>query len=316
MSNFDELSQMHRVAHLYYMDNLLQSEIALKEGISRPQVSRILKKARDAGVVEIRIHQPVAQHELGLHTAVKQRFSLSDVVIMPSLESDKRSFNEVFSVAAAMYLSEELTKYRRVGIGWGWTLFNISKVYPACSNRREIQFLPLVSNSGQTHRNLQTTMIVDRIAEQYSNSQIIYLNQPLYRKKYEPLNDMMRNIRSMWDRLDAAVFSVGAPPPEGTDIRKYLEELTCNFLQDRADSPRIIGDIIGRFILTDNTCLAAPKGQEITAIALDQLQRVPTAYCIASNPQKAEILRYAAEHKYYNVLITDTPTAEALLALD
>jgi len=316
MSNFDELSQMHRVACFYYMDNLLQSEIAAKEGISRPQVSRILKKARDTGVVEIRIHQPLAEYEQGLHTAVKQRFSLADVVILPSLEADRRSFNEVFSRAAAAYLSAELTKYRRVGIGWGWTLFNISKQYPACSNRGEIQFVPLVSNSGQTHRHLQTTMIVDRIAEQYSNSQIIYLNQPLYRRKDEPLNDMMRNIRSMWDRLDAAVYSVGVPPPKGSDISKYLEELTSDFLRNCADSPQPIGDILGRYILSDGTSVAAPEGQEITAIALEQLQRVPTAYCVAANPQKAEILRHAAERKYFSVLVTDTPTAEALLALD
>lgn len=46
---------MMKVCKLYYIEDKTQSEIARLVGISRPQVSRLLTKAKNEGVVRIEI---------------------------------------------------------------------------------------------------------------------------------------------------------------------------------------------------------------------------------------------------------------------
>ena len=46
------------VARMYYEQDRTQSEIADQYGISRPMVSKLLKEARDKGIVTIRISAP------------------------------------------------------------------------------------------------------------------------------------------------------------------------------------------------------------------------------------------------------------------
>ena len=46
------------VARLYYEQDRTQNEIAGRYGISRPMVSKLVKEARDRGIVSIRICAP------------------------------------------------------------------------------------------------------------------------------------------------------------------------------------------------------------------------------------------------------------------
>jgi DNA-binding transcriptional regulator LsrR (DeoR family) len=48
--------ELVRAAHYYYVEKLTQQEIAQKMAMSRQRVSRLLKRAEEEGVVEIRVH--------------------------------------------------------------------------------------------------------------------------------------------------------------------------------------------------------------------------------------------------------------------
>ena len=51
--------ELTRIATLYYVDGQTQEELSRRFGISRATVGRMLKKAQDLGIVEIRVqHHP------------------------------------------------------------------------------------------------------------------------------------------------------------------------------------------------------------------------------------------------------------------
>ena len=50
-----ELAGLVQAARLYYEDGLTQAQVAAKIGVSRPQVSKMLAHAREAGIVHIEI---------------------------------------------------------------------------------------------------------------------------------------------------------------------------------------------------------------------------------------------------------------------
>ncbi len=49
---------LHKVAKLYYIEDLKQESIARRLKISRYKVSRVLKKAKDEGMVRIEVVGP------------------------------------------------------------------------------------------------------------------------------------------------------------------------------------------------------------------------------------------------------------------
>ena len=62
MSDDRALSQQQwllaRIAHRYYVANQTQDEIGREFGFSRPKVQRLLDRARQSGIVDIRIALP------------------------------------------------------------------------------------------------------------------------------------------------------------------------------------------------------------------------------------------------------------------
>ena len=53
-----KVERLVEVARMYYEQDRTQGEIAAHYGISRPMVSKLLKEARDTGIVTIRIQAP------------------------------------------------------------------------------------------------------------------------------------------------------------------------------------------------------------------------------------------------------------------
>ena len=54
----DKLQRLTYVARCYYEQERTQNEIACELGVSRPLISRMLREARQLGIVEIRINEP------------------------------------------------------------------------------------------------------------------------------------------------------------------------------------------------------------------------------------------------------------------
>ena len=81
----DELQHdlLAEIASLYYEQELSQSEIGDRLGLSRVKVYRLLKKAKLAGVVEITIHWPV-EREAALEDHLRRTFSLDRALVLKS----------------------------------------------------------------------------------------------------------------------------------------------------------------------------------------------------------------------------------------
>src|SRR3954466_15158674 len=58
----NDLEQLGRASRLYYELGETQNAIAEQLGVTRPQVSRLLKRARAEGIVEVRIVDRTSAH--------------------------------------------------------------------------------------------------------------------------------------------------------------------------------------------------------------------------------------------------------------
>ena len=68
-------SILAKIAKLYYNDGLTQSEISKELDLERSRISRLLKQAKELGIVKISINESyVEQFELG--EKIKKKYNL------------------------------------------------------------------------------------------------------------------------------------------------------------------------------------------------------------------------------------------------
>ena len=76
----DDYELLARLASGYYDDGLTQAGLAREFGLSRQKVQRMLDRARETGVVEIRISAP-PWLQLDLERRVRDRFGLTEAIV-------------------------------------------------------------------------------------------------------------------------------------------------------------------------------------------------------------------------------------------
>src|ERR1700712_2192989 len=115
--------QMVQVAKLYYDLEKTQSDISRETGLTRWQVSRLLRDARESGVVRIEII-PRSPRLPELEVALQKRFGLREALV---LGVDDDSALNVVTQAAARYLCGLAPTPDLIGVSWGRTLTKMAQ---------------------------------------------------------------------------------------------------------------------------------------------------------------------------------------------
>ena len=122
--------QLVRIAWQYYIEDLTQQEIAERFNISRPKVARLLKLAREQGIVEFQINgMPI--ENLQSEKQLRELFELKDAIVIPSHPDDKVNRREL-GKAAARYLEANFETNQIIGLGMGRTLAEIPQFVNEC----------------------------------------------------------------------------------------------------------------------------------------------------------------------------------------
>jgi DNA-binding transcriptional regulator LsrR (DeoR family) len=310
MLTIEDASLLYRVAKYYYLQNYSQEEIAKQEFISRPQVSRLLKKARELGIVKIDISLPDIIDKIELENKLKTILGLDKVIISPS-NSDIIENDSMLYFMAAEYLSSSLAKCKKVGIGWGQSTYQISQQIPYQTEKSSTTFFPIIGNSGADNPYLQTNHICARFAERfqakayYNNSLVISLKKNLSSIELDRLAFLQKN----WSDLDAIVLSLGG---KYKPKKLFIEEFPVG-TYNSGKFENLIGDVLGYFILEDGTVFQVPEEYQSIIIGLDQIKRTKNVICIAHGLPKVDIILYSVRNQLIKTLITDSNTAIALL---
>src|SRR5258706_10619366 len=83
-----DIDQLVQASRLYYELGETQSRVAELLGVTRPQVSRLLKRARAEGIVEIRIIDRTCEASPAADE-LRQRFGLHAVHLAPTLAASE-----------------------------------------------------------------------------------------------------------------------------------------------------------------------------------------------------------------------------------
>jgi deoxyribonucleoside regulator len=304
-----DFATLVQVSRLYYELGETQGRIAEILGIPRPQVSRLLKQAREEGIVEIRIVDRT-HDDSPAGDALRQRFGLQAVHLAPSLAGPEDLVRRVVGRLAAQVLQSTVRDGMIVGIGEGSTASAIADaladsvaapvaatVVPLCggywfAGASHEPFRRIGSALGASVRGLLAPGLVDDAATKRS----LYAHAGV------------QVILHLWERLDIALFGIGGrvwgDASFGPEIVREIEE----------------GGAVGEVLIApydlDGRFLGHGLRERTIAFDARELRKVPVTIGVAGGPSKVEPILGALKTGAVKVLVTDVLTAEAVVDLD
>lgn len=309
-------STIYRIARYYYIEGLSQEEIGAKEGFSRSQISRLIEKAREMGIVKISLSAPSSLRSEELSQTLGESLGLKSALVVPVHQgASAEDISLAIATRAADLLPTLLSGFDLVGLGWGHTVHKTAELLPRTSgNGGRPLFVPLVGISGDDDPDLQINSIIDRFAAAFG-SKGFFINVPSVRDKGAPLSPMdvqrVASLESRWKNVKVAVFGLGVPPSESKEL---IRELPGAYKEELKRSAAC-GDILAQFFDASGRSLDSEHGYDLLAFGLPSLRGVERAICLAGGPSKAAGIRAAAKAGFFTDLVTDELTALAVVGL-
>jgi DNA-binding transcriptional regulator LsrR (DeoR family) len=304
LSNLDTLVEASR---LYYELGETQGQIAEHLGVTRPQVSRLLKQAQAEGVVEIRIIDRVTE-DAPVGEALRARFGLRAVHLAPSLSGPEDLTRRSIARLAAQVLRSEIRDGTVVGLGDGASMSATADAIADAPAPIAATIVPLCGGywfAGPTREPFRR--IADALGAGIQGLLVPGLVDDAATKRALVAHAGVRRILELWDRLDVAIVGIGA--------RSWTDATFGGPVSRALDEAGAVGEILiapfdlrGRFV-------GGRLRERVIAYDARELGRIPMAIGVAGGPSKVRPVLGALRTGVLNALVTDVRTADAVLAL-
>jgi DNA-binding transcriptional regulator LsrR (DeoR family) len=306
---------MVRASWLYHVEGLTQAQIAERMLLTRRRVNELLAAALDQGVVRISFNSPLTEN-IELEAELRQRFGLTDVVIVPT-PTDKSQIATVIGRAAAMYLERliQASEPASLGVGWGATLREtVHHMAPA--NAPDVKVRSMMGGLTRGSE-INTFEIVQRFAKVMS-AECHYLAAPIYADSPRSRDTIVS--QPVFDSLlkeatavDISILSVGDVSSESLQVRYGLPDGT-----DIGDitSAGAVGDLLGRYLDKNGVEVDHPLNQQVISPSIKEYRKIPTRIIASGGDHKRTILKACMIAGLATTLITDSGNALHLLERD
>ena len=317
MPRQSDLLTLYRVSRYWYKDGMTQKQIASIENLSRSQISRLLERAKELGIVRVSLHLPSEFDMSELSLALKKRLGLDNVIVAPVGSGnviDDQKISQAIAVAAAEYLSRSELGNKVVGIGWGKTIYETSLQLSHSNSTISPYFVPLIGMSGDDNPYLQINVIIDRFCEKF-RCHGLFANIPTIRDKNIPLTKLeqerLANLREHWNDLDIAIIGLGNPPDKTVNvITEFSDEYILKVLQKG-----ICGDILAQFFFPSGELFDLDDCYDHVAFDIKKLKGLKSVICLAGGVDKVNGIITAAKYGFIKTLVTDSITARLIFEL-
>ncbi len=303
------------VATLYYLDGLNQERIArlLKRSVST--VSRLLAEAEAAGIVEVRVHQPVPV-DPDLQTALVDRFGLRLARVLRTPPDEPHRLLPLLGVVAARYLTTILADEAVVSVGWGTSLLEVVRaVNPG--PWRGVRVVQALGSLGSQLPAIDIALITRLLAERVDGTPH-FLPAPMIVDS-ELVRDalvqdpQLRQTLALARRSDIALVGIGLVEPEHSGMYRagYIDAAALE--ETRASGA--VGDLMVEFFDLGGRFLDVDVAHRVIGLRLPDLRQVGTVIAVAGGTLKAPAILGALRTGLLHVLVTDDATAHRVLDL-
>ena len=301
------------VAWLYFRDGLSQQEIAERMSVSRATVSNLLAAARQAGVYRVAFNADIFD-QMNVSEALKQRFGLDSVLVVPSGGSREEVRARVAS-AGAFHVAEAMAECETIGVAWGQTVLELGEMLEPIDTRvgRVCQMVGIARTQLWKLADACNSQIAQKLgadvmqfpAPGFVSSPELFeqlIKEPIVAEQFAALRS-----------LNAAIVGICSTAPDSPFFASGLsQDLSSKSMADR----QVAGIIAGRmYDINGKPVTVEGYDDRLLAITLEELQHIPRRLGVAAGLDKANAIKGALAGGHLTALATDFETAVAVLEL-
>ena len=307
----EELRLLVQICKLYYFENLSQKEISEKLYISRPQVSKLLSRAKDQNIISIHINDPFTE-EYQLAEFIKNRYHLKDVLIVDTQENSKTNSLKILARNMSAFFTSFVANGNKIGISAGFTVAACSR-HMNIYNCKNLQFIPLLAGLSFEGEFWYANNNCQRFAERFSSKYMV-LNTPLVVRNKDVRtelghNELIEPLLATYENLDVILLGVGETTIDSTLGKCPVSKEDIVWAHEHG-AKAIIGasfiDAGGNEFLKDQSNL-------FLGIKVSQIKKCKSVVAVAIGEEKAEAIKAALKGGYVTAFCTDLVTAKLLL---
>lgn len=301
---------LHKIARMYYMDELNQRDIADRLHISMASVSRALSRAKEQGIVEIRIHSDEHAHG-AVERRIEAAYGLAECIVVPSSSRRSQVFTEL-ARALDELLDRILTAGDWLGVSWGETLKAVADNLPG-SSTLGVDVVPTIGAMGEVETGIYPNAIAASFAYKLGGANYL-VNTPAIVDTAETSRSIRADgnfvrVDRTWDRVDTVLLGVSGLDEEDS-VGKY-----SILSSDERSALREAGAVAAmNFIFFDAHGALVETELDERIIKMDEarIRRARNTIVIADGARKAPALEAALASGCVSVLLTDADAAHAI----
>ncbi len=311
-----DMELMAKVAQMYYMENMKQEDIARQLQISRSLISMILAEAREVGIVEINVRNPLSNND-ELSQELKALFGLKDCFIVPTAVQDESTLRKLVAQRAVAVFNQEIEENNIVGMAWGRVIYQFISYYKPEKALKGIKLVPLIGGSNQSAPYFQINEMI-RVLGEKLDGQPYFIHAPAVTQSAEEKelfmnSSSMQTILELWDNLDIVLCGIGTlPNPNKADRQTYTGE---DELYKQLEKRKAVGDIIARHMNIKGEFIYHEYSDRIIGIPLEMLKKTKKVISIATGMEKIYAALGALNSGVIKIFISDEHTAKGILQL-
>lgn len=309
----DERQLLIDVSVMYYLEGKTQSEIAKELYVSRPKVSRLLKKAREVGVVDININYE-SDSQINLQNKIKNKFNVNNIYSVKTLATYEETLEEI-GKEAAKALTKEIDNDITVGISWGNTIRS------AVSNlkKRKLNNVKIVELFGAISYDMDEAdlLSIGTTLARKVGGKLYPLPAPIYigDKKTRDILTNSPIIKSSLDMVgNCNIILTGLGAIDGDVSQKLWEMYIENDTKDRIKQAGGVGFLCAHFFDKNGQFLNIDINENIIGIKTEEIKK-NKIILMAGGLKKAKALLAVLKGGYIDTLVTDEKTLERVLEL-
>lgn len=306
-----------RAATMYYLQDMKMEAIARHLRTSRSTVSRLLKRARDTGLVEITL-RAASTRAPGLGQSISAMFGVATFVVpVPDTTNDVDRLEQV-ALTSAKLLASWFDSDMVMGVAWGTTLAAVGRhlTHKPTRGSSVVQLNGAANNrtSGVDY----SSNLISTFGAAF-DAAMHYFPVPAFFDFPETKAAMwrersVRRVLEVQGRADIALFSVGAVAgaiPSHVYAAGYLDDDDVRTLH----AENVVGDVCTVFLRADGSYRDVVLNARATGPTPEELHRVPRRVCVVAGDNKVVPLLAALRSGVVTDLVVDEVTASRLLSI-
>ncbi|MDR3070746.1 MAG: transcriptional regulator [Propionibacteriaceae bacterium] len=314
---YAKYEEMYQAATRYYVQGETMESIAHQLQLSRSSVSRLLKEARETGLVRISLADHIGSQS-PLAATLAEAFNIRVHLVWVRENSNENYRLEQVARLAGRLLTDSVADHELIGVAWGVTVQAVVK---------HLGFRPLVDstvvqiNGGASLLGTGIPYIGDimQAVGDAFDSRVVLFPLPAFFDNPDTKDAMwkessVRTIRDLHSRLDIAIFGVGcvnARVPSRVYSGGYIDPESMRQLS--ADG--VVGDVCTVLLRQNGSWQDIDLNRRASGMTPAELRRIPRRLCVAADPSRAAAILGALRAGTVTDLILDEGTARSVVDL-